>query len=165
MAMNGFKKRTYHSIGQPSRELWYLLRHRKQVRALVRGRSIAPSFRERLMLAVTGVNDCRYCSFFHVRVAARTGVSSQEAALLLGGIFRCPDEELPALVYAQHWAETEGQPEPITRQHLVATYGEVRAEAIDLALRMIRVGNLLGNTGDYILYRLSFGRLGLSKGG
>jgi hypothetical protein len=31
---------------------------------------------------------------------------------------------------------------------------------IDLALRMIRVGNLLGNTFDYVLHRASFGRWG-----
>jgi hypothetical protein len=28
-----------------------------------------PAFRERLMLAVTVVNGCRYCSYFHARQA------------------------------------------------------------------------------------------------
>ena len=33
-----------------------------------------------------------------------------------------------------------------------------KAEAIHLMLHMIRLGNLLGNTWDYILFRVSFGR-------
>jgi hypothetical protein len=33
---------------------------------------------------------------------------------------------------------------------------------IEVILRMIRAGNLMGNTLDWLLYRLSFGRLGLT---
>jgi predicted chitinase len=43
---------------------------------------------------------------------------------------------------------------------LAQTYGAERAEAIETVLRMIRMGNLLGNSGDYWLYRLSGGVLG-----
>jgi hypothetical protein len=32
-----------------------------------------------------------------------------------------------------------------------------------MVLRMIRVGNLLGNSADYLLYRLSFGLMGLRE--
>ena len=46
---------------------------------------------------------------------------------------------------------------------LIETYGEEKAAAIDIVLRMIRVGNLLGNTADYVLYRLTFGLLGLRE--
>lgn len=34
----------------------------------------------------------------------------------------------------------------------------MRGETIDLALHAIRIGNMAGNTFDYLLYRLSFGR-------
>ena len=40
------------------------------------------------------------------------------------------------------------------------TYGTERADAIHLMLQMIRGGNLMGNSWDYVLHRLSFGRLG-----
>jgi hypothetical protein len=46
----------------------------------------------------------------------------------------------------------------------VEIYGEEKAEAIEIVLRMIRSGNLLGNLWDYWLFRLSFGRLGLQEG-
>ena len=37
------------------------------------------------------------------------------------------------------------------------------AELINLVLRMIRVGNLWGNTWDLLLYRISFGRWGMAR--
>ena len=43
------------------------------------------------------------------------------------------------------------------------TYGPQKAEAIETVLRIIRMGNLAGNTGDYLLYRFSFGRWGLTE--
>ena len=42
-------------------------------------------------------------------------------------------------------------------------YGDDAVRAIEYVLHMIRVSNLSGNTFDYILYRLSFGRLGLPR--
>jgi AhpD family alkylhydroperoxidase len=129
----------------------------------MRGR-ISHAFRERLMIAVTSVNECRYCAYFHSHVARAAGIAPHEIVQLLRGEFAdAPAEEMPALFYAQHWAETNAQPDPAMRAKFVETYGNETAQAIEFVLRMIRVGNLLGNLGDYILYRLSFGRLGLRK--
>lgn len=110
------------------------------------------------MLAVTAVNGCRYCAWFHSRVALRTGVDAAEVDLLLGGAVRggSPDE-LPALRYAVYWAERDACPEPAVRREFEALYGPARAESVDLALRMIRMGNLLGNTAEIFLRRL-YGR-------
>jgi hypothetical protein len=83
-------------------------------------------------------------------------------ALKDGVIANCPRDELPALLYAQHWAETRGRIEPGTRERIIEIYDEGTVKAIDLTLQTIQMGNLLGNTIDYILYRLSFGRLGMS---
>ena len=113
------------------------------------------------MLAVTAVNGCRYCSYFHAKEALKAGLAEEELRqLLVGLVDDAPAEELQALLYAQHWAETDGQPDPTAQQQLVQTYGLDRAEAIETVLRMIRIGNLLGNTGDYWLYRLSRGAFG-----
>ncbi|MFC2009044.1 hypothetical protein ACFLUT_03220 [Chloroflexota bacterium] len=40
------------------------------------------------------------------------------------------------------------------------TYGAEKADAIHLVLRLIRMGNLMGNTWDYFLHRISFGKWG-----
>jgi hypothetical protein len=39
-------------------------------------------------------------------------------------------------------------------------YGKEILARIEIILRMIRVGNLLGNSLDFLLHRLSFGQLG-----
>ncbi len=123
---------------------------------------LSPSFRERLMMVVTQVNGCRYCSYFHAKEALSAGVGSGELKAILDGQIPedTPESEYPALVYAQHWAESNAHPDPVVVQKLIDTYGQEKAEAIHIALRMIRVGNLMGNLLDAVLYYVSFGRWG-----
>ncbi|MFC1848008.1 carboxymuconolactone decarboxylase family protein [Chloroflexota bacterium] len=122
---------------------------------------ISGDFRERLMLAVTSVYGCRYCNWVHTREALRHGIGSVEISYLLkGSIDTCPEEESVALVYAQHWADSNTKLDLDAVEKLEQTYGLQKAEAINLILRMIRVGNLTGNTWDCFLYNISFGRLG-----
>ncbi len=159
-----FTRRAYQSMGDLWRDMRFPLQNRAQIHRAMRGDLVSFPFRERLMLAVTAVNGCRYCSFYHAQEALKAGLSDEELQKLLDGVIDdAPAEELPALIYAQHWAGADGQPEPAVRQKLVETYGPERAEAIETVLHMIRMGNLLGNTGDYWLYRLSFGRWGLTE--
>jgi AhpD family alkylhydroperoxidase len=126
---------------------------------------ISPAFRERLMMVVTEVNGCRYCSYYHSRLALTSGVPESELRDLLAGSIPqdAPAEELPALLYARHWAEHNAQPDPQTEQRMKEVYGEEKVQAIQIILRMIRVGNLLGNTADYLLFLLTFGLFGLRK--
>ncbi len=158
---NMFNRRTYRSPAELLTDLRVMMSRRKEIRSLMRGELVAPSFRERLMLVVTGVNGCRYCSYAHAREALATGITREEIEALGRGLFAdSPLEEVPALLYAQHWAETNGEPEAPVRQQVVARYGDRVVEMIDLALHMIRTGNLSGNTFDYLLYRASFGHWG-----
>jgi AhpD family alkylhydroperoxidase len=154
-----FNRRTYRSPGEFAADLAAILRKRKGLRTLMRGDRLDPAFRERLMLAVTAVNQCRYCSYAHARMALVAGLSTEEIQALNDGILEgAPPDQYPALLYAQHWAEADGKPDPQARQRLLSTFGEGTAGAIELSLLLIRIGNLLGNTFDYILYCLSFGR-------
>jgi alkylhydroperoxidase family enzyme len=110
------------------------------------------------------VNRCRYCASFHAEVARLSGLTAEEIALLLeGSIEGAPAAELPALLYARHWAEAGGQAPPELRAELEAHYGADNATAIERALRTIWVGNLLGNSWDAMLFRLSGGRLGQGR--
>ncbi len=91
-----------------------------------------------------------------------TGIPETEVEALLSGIVDdCPGEEIAAVFYAQHWTETDANPDSDARQKLVEAYGDDTAGVIELVLRIIRMGNLMGNTWDYLLYRISFGRWGL----
>lgn len=160
--MKPFGRRRYHSPIELGHDLWILLKGRAILKRARQGDLISAAFRERLMMVVTEVNGCRYCSYYHAKQALNAGIQPEELEQLLRGHLpeACPAEEIQALLYAQHWAEQNGQPDPQIAAKLTAAYGQEKADAICLLLRMIRVGNLLGNTGDYIIYQLSFGRLG-----
>ncbi|NQS92109.1 MAG: carboxymuconolactone decarboxylase family protein [Chloroflexi bacterium] len=158
----GFQKRYYARLKSFWTDLSYMFSHKNQIKSAMRSPLVSPAFRERLMLAVTEVNGCRYCRTFHVGQAKQVGISSEEIAVYLKGTIpdEVPEEEKLAVCYARHWAETDADPYLGFIDQVREIYGEDGFQAIGMVLRMIRMGNLLGNTADYILYRLSFGWLG-----
>lgn len=159
--MKEYPKRFYRRPSQMVRDLRAVAHARRRLRAMPEAEQIEPAFRERLMLAVTEVNGCRYCAWAHARMALAAGLSGADVDELAGGSLEgCPPEEIPALLYAQHWAETDAEPDQLARLRVVETYGESRIEAMELVLRTIRIGNLLGNSFDYLLFLASFGRWG-----
>ncbi len=162
--MKPFRRRTYRSPRQLLRDIRSVMRRRSDMRNLMHGDTISASFRERLMLAVTEVNQCRYCSYYHAKQALVEGLSEDELQALTEGEFdNSPAQERPALLYAQHWAEADGSPDEEACARITEIYGAETANAIDLALRVIRIGNLMGNTWDFLLYRVSLGRWGTTE--
>jgi AhpD family alkylhydroperoxidase len=156
-----FSKRTYSNLNEFFGDIFFLTKNRKKMLEINKGTIISPAFRERIMLAVTAVNKCRYCSYFHTGEALKSGLTQEEVRLLLSGeLTTCPPEEVSAVIYGQHWAQSNARPDPIVLQKLHDEYGQEKADAIQFILRMIRTGNLSGNSWDYLLYRLSFGKLG-----
>jgi AhpD family alkylhydroperoxidase len=116
--------------------------------------SLSPALRERLMLAVTGVNDCRYCRFVHTRAATVAGVSRDEQLAILDGDFRLtPGEERTALEWARTWALQGGSATPGQQLKLAEVYGSQRALAVAAAVEAIAVGNYTGNGLDQLLGR------------
>jgi AhpD family alkylhydroperoxidase len=112
-------------------------------------------FGERIMLAVTEVNGCRYCSYFHSRQALEAGVSQEEIKDLMSGeIAAAPEQEQVALLFAQHYAETAGRPDQPALQRLRERYGEKKADGIVAYIRMIMIGNVYGNAFDAFRHRL-----------
>lgn len=156
---DSFAKRRYTSLDQALDDLAYAMRNRRLMRRDAEAGLVTSDFRERLMLAVTSVNECRYCSYVHARSALREGVKADEVeALLCGSVEGCPVEEGTALLYAIHFSEERGRPDGEARERVVSAYGPERAAAIERALRMIYAGNMLGNTVDWLMHRLTGGR-------
>lgn len=150
-----FKKRTFSSFSQFLKETAAFLKSWRQIRKAMRSEVISPAFRERLMLAVTVVNECRYCSYAHSKEALKHGISQPELEQILSGEFKeCPQREIPAILYAQHWAESDGQPKTEALDKLKEYYSAQEIEHIHLYLRMIRLGNLTFNSWNYIISRL-----------
>jgi AhpD family alkylhydroperoxidase len=159
-----YYKRTYRNPREFFSDQIFLIKKSGRIRGLMRKKLISKAFRERLMLAVTSVYGCRFCSWAHTREALKGGINREEiVGLLQGSVDGCPQEEAVALLYAQHWADCDAKPDHEAINRLVETYGLEKAETIDLTLRMIRVGNLAGNTWDAFLARVSFGVLGPKK--
>lgn len=125
---------------------------------------ITKAFTEKIMLAVTQVNGCRYCSWFHTRVALSKGVSKTDIHKLLGGEFDGADEdEILALLYAQHYADTNGKPGEESRVKLYESYGKERARGIEASIRAITVGNIYGIAFDGLMRRLKGKKMEGSK--
>jgi AhpD family alkylhydroperoxidase len=161
-AKKKFQKRYYDSWPKLRDDLKYIFSHREQIKIAMSSPELDLAFRERLMLAVTEVNRCRYCRAFHVGQARQAGISNQEIALYLKGTIpdEVPEHQKLAVCFARHWAETDTHPDQDFVDQVRETYGDEGFQNINLVLRMIRMGNLLGNTLDKILFFLSFGLLG-----
>jgi AhpD family alkylhydroperoxidase len=116
---------------------------------------ISKQFMERIMLAVTEVNGCRYCSYFHTQVSLRAGLKKEEITRTLDGDFKdAPQEQLAALYFAQYYAESAGKPNLEALQCLKDAYGEKKAQVILAYIRAIMVGNAWGNSFDAIRLRI-----------
>jgi len=75
-------------------------------------------------------------------------------ALLRGDVTQVTPQEVPALSFAQHYAERRDQPDAEAVGHLVDAYGSQGARDIVTYVRLITLGNLVGNTFDALVSRL-----------
>jgi len=108
---------------------------------------ISKSFSESVSLAISQVNGCKMCSYTHAKNALKSGMSEEEVEFLLsGGFDNAPKEQLEALLFAQHYADTKGNPDPETEQKLVDTYGKEKTKDIMASIFMMNLTNLHGNT-------------------
>jgi AhpD family alkylhydroperoxidase len=154
LADSRFMKRLYRA-GDYYRILSDLITRMGDMSTAHRSGHVSKPFMERIMMAVTEVNGCRYCSYFHSRVALKAGLEKGEIKRTLAGDFgMAPEEELAALYFAQHYAESAGQPQPEALQCLVDIYGEAKARDILAFIRAIMVGNAWGNMFDSLRMRL-----------
>lgn len=107
--------------------------------------NLSEDFIKRIMLAVTEVNGCEVCSYEHTKSALEMGMSGEEIKnILTGTVDDIPVEQLKAILFSQHYAETKGAPTKDTWNEIVEVYGEETALGILGAIRMIMVGNSYG---------------------
>ena len=108
---------------------------------------ISKSFSESVSLAISQVNGCKLCSYTHAKNALKSGMNEEEVEFLLsGGFDNAPKEQLEALLFAQHYADTKGNPDPDVKQKLADAYGEEKTKDIMASILMMNLTNLHGNT-------------------
>lgn len=110
-----------------------------------RNNELSPQFIERIMLAVTEVNGCAICSYAHTKKALESGMSNEEIQKMLSGIIEdVPASEVAAVMFAQHYADTRGNPTRESWQRIVGIYGISKAKGILGSIRTIMIGNAYG---------------------
>lgn len=127
----------------------------------LKNRDIGRKFMEKIMTVVTAVNGCSYCTWFHAKQAVSSGLSDDEVKNMLKLQFQsdASDYELIGLLYAQHYAETNRNPDEEMTKKLGDFYGKRTANHIILFIRLIYFGNLQGNTFDAFIARLQGKRI------
>lgn len=149
-----FQKRFYTPVAFGRDALGLLLHSPELFSALVAGR-VSRSSAEKIMLAVTQANGCRYCSYVHTISARRAGVSGLELKRLTSGESEgFSEEEAPALAFARYYARTAGRPGAGALQELRRRYGPQIARDVLSYVRLIYFANLSGNAVDAFLSRL-----------
>lgn len=122
-----------------------------------RKKELNPKFIERIMLAVTEVNGCAICSYAHTKKALESGMSNVEIQKMLSGIIDdVPTCEVAAVMFAQHYADTRGNPTKESWQCIVEIYGISKAKGILGSIRSIMIGNAYGIAWSSFFNRLRF---------
>jgi len=124
--------------------------------ALVRPKTSA-ALREKVMLGVTSVTDCRYCQRGHTHWAMAHGVPLEEVNQILGHQLESLEAKNPAeaaaILFAQHYAENLDQFDPASLENLRQYYSDAQVAEILAYVRAITLGSLTGNTVDACLGR------------
>lgn len=106
---------------------------------------LSSEFIERIMMAVTEVNGCEICSYAHAKMALGIGMSNEEINNMLAGIIDdVPPDEIEGVMFAQHYADSRGQPSKEAWERIVETSGISKSKGILGAIRIIMIGNTYG---------------------
>jgi AhpD family alkylhydroperoxidase len=154
--MKNFSKRTFDLL-LLVRSLVSAIVHLPVFIAALLFPSTSRALREKVMLAVTAVNDCRYCSYVHTGLALANGVDLDELRQLLDrATFGEVDErDAVAALFAQHFAETVRHPSPSARAALARQFNAYQRLEIMAYIHAIYLANLFGNSFDAWVERLS----------
>ena len=143
--MSKSNSKQLYSISEIYKIVYYGLRTMKYMSFEKRKGNINSEFVERLMLAVTEVNKCAMCSYAHSKMALEMGMNSEEIKDMLNGEFSAvPNDELQAVMFAQHYADNRGNPTKESWDQIVSVYGQDKALGILGAIRAIMMGNAYG---------------------
>jgi AhpD family alkylhydroperoxidase len=134
-----------HSLKEAYLITMLAFRTMPQLRNAKKKNEIDQQLIERIMLAVTEVNGCAICSYAHTKMALEAGLSDIEIKNMLAGISDdIPSKEIQAIMFAQHYADSRGNPSKKSWDRVIETYGLPKAKGILGATRVIMMGNVYG---------------------
>ncbi len=123
---------------------------------------ISPALREKIMLGVTSITDCRLCQWGHTHWAMAKGVPLEEVNRILESeaeaLKALDPAEAAAILFARHYAESLDRIDPESLANLRLHFSDAEAAEILAYVRTITLGSLTGNTLDAVLGRLKRSR-------
>ncbi|MFK5882720.1 MAG: hypothetical protein QM489_00020 [Candidatus Izemoplasma sp.] len=106
---------------------------------------ISSTFETHIMLAVTEVNGCMLCSYYHTKQALESGISVEELSMFLtGDLATTNKEEVIAVLFAQHYASEHGNFDKDIFKNVIKEYGSDIAYGILGKITLIMMGNAYG---------------------
>jgi len=162
MKMNGippmktFAKRTF-SLPLLARSLAAATVHLPVLMVALIRPATSRALREKVMLAVSSVNDCRYCNWVHTGLALAKGVDLDELQQVLdhGTFGKLGSRDATAILFAQHFAATARQPTADARAALAREFTAYQRAEIMSYVHGIYFLNLTGNSYDAWLARFA----------
>lgn len=117
----------------------------KYIKVAKKNGVLSSELSERVMLAVTEVNGCAGCSYAHAKMALEAGLTPEQIQDMLSGMVDdIPKEQLSAVLFAQHYADTLGKASLSSWEGLKQEYGEKLSLGILSSIRIIMMGNAFG---------------------
>lgn len=127
------------------------------VRSLLKPKT-SRRLREKVMLGVTAINDCRYCAWGHSHWAVSQGIPLEEINQIFSdqaGALKADDPaEAAAILFGQNYAERPDEIDPELVKSLRGYYSEAQVREITGFIVFTTFTNLSGNTVDVLLERI-----------
>lgn len=135
-------------------DLAFLLRNLPRLRSVFLQKELKTII-AKSAIVVGAINNCPNCMWLDAKLALHSGVGADEIKKLIKLEFQtsASDYELNALLFAQHYAETNRNPDPDLLKKLFDFYGQKSANDIILVIRVSLFGNLYFNTWEAAVNR------------
>jgi len=146
MASNNIFQKKRYSFQSLFKDIKQFIANFQQVKETVTSNRISRQFAERIMLSVTSINNCMYCTYGHTGAALKNGAYESEIISILdNSLESVKDDEIVALNFAKHYARSNNKPKKEEKEKLVKYYGIQKAKDILVFIQIITLGNLMGN--------------------
>ena len=113
----------------------------------LKSKRISRKFKEKILLTITAVNKCRYCTMVQTRISQKMGLSRDDIKKIFSFSFNeLEEDEINAIIFAQHYAENNQKPSKKAVKDLLSSYDIEKVRDILNYIILITYGNLMGNT-------------------
>ena len=115
---------------------------------------------------VTEINGCAMCYYFHATDALRKGITNGELLELQNRNKpgnSLDKDDIVALTFAEHYADSAGDIDPLALTRLQSAYGKSMSRDLISHLRMVNLGTRTGNTVENLRERVKGNAVSGSK--